>query len=156
MRVFSFTLMSLLLFACKNNEDNLLPLDISFSEIYKSYRSDINELNIQNINLIKETNTTTLIDMNDITLEYFNYLDSIQNLCADNQNPFFYKGQRAETAQVGNEFIEKTNDYLSKLSIKIKSQSLKKRVFLLLNVDDIKHDDEWFIIYIDYHFRNVI
>jgi len=144
------------LFACKNNEDNLLPLDISFSEIYKSYRSDINELNIQNINLIKETNTTTLIDMNDISLEYFNYLDSIQNLCADNQNPFFYKGKRAETTQVGNEFIEKTNDYLSKLSIKIKSQSLKKRVFLLLNVDDIKHDDEWFIIYIDYHFRNVI
>jgi|SRR5690554_6209701 len=155
MRIFSFTLMLLLLFACKNNKDNLLYLEMSYGEILKSYRSDINELKIQNINLIKKNNASMLTDMNDITLEYFSYLDSIQNLCIENQNPFFNKGKRAETTQIGNEFIEKTTDYLTKLNNNLQNNHLKKRASLLLNVDDIKYDDEWFIIYIDYHFRGV-
>lgn len=147
--------MLVLLISCENNVENRLSLDISFNEIYKRYSKDVDELKLLNFNLLKETNDGSLEETNELVMDYFNFLDSIQKLCINTHNPFFYKGERSETTELGIDFIQKTDDFLMELNKNIKNQSLKKRALILLNVDNIPYDDEWIIIYLDYHFRDI-
>ncbi len=150
-----FTILILLLISCKKNNDRLLHLDISFNIINRNINNDINELRLQNNKLVSDVNSDTVKDLNDSTIKYIRYLDSIQSLCLGNQTPFFFKGERSEKTRLSQDFIKKTNVFLSKLEYNIKSPFLKKRAYFLLNVNDIKLDEQSFIMYVECYFRNV-
>ena len=159
-RVFSLMFFFLFLFSCKNDEHKLLSLDIDSHRMQKNqenYKKDINYLKLQNNNLLKEINLNSITDIDNFSESYFNYLDSIQKLCSnDDYNPFFYKGRRGDITEVGNEFVKETNIYLSELNnTEIISPILKERANHLLNVEDFQYKDEWYAVYLDYYFRGV-
>ncbi len=102
-----FTILILLLISCKKNNDRLLHLDISFNIINRNINNDINELRLQNNKLVSDVNSDTVKDLNDSTIKYIRYLDSIQSLCLGNQTPFFFKGERSEETRLSQDFIKK-------------------------------------------------
>ena|SRR5690554_6821179 len=154
-RTLLFTLLIFLLISCKKNNDRLLHLDISFNIINRNINNEINELRLQNGKLVSNVNPGIVKDLNDSMIKYITYLDSIQSLCIGNQTPFFSKGERSEETKLTQDFIKKTNVFLSKLGHSIKSPFLKKRAYFLLNVNDIKLDEQSFIMYVECYFRNV-
>ena len=105
--------------------------------------------------LVNDVNSGIVRDFNDSALKYFGYLDSIQSLCIGNQTPFFFKGEWSEETKLSQDFTQKTNSFLSKLDNNVKSPLLKKRAYFLLNVNDIKLDEQSFIMYVECYFRNV-
>ena len=154
-RTLLFTILISLLISCKKNNDRLLHLDISFNIINRNINNDINELRLQNSELVNDVNSSIVKDLNDSALKYFRYLDSLQSLCIGNQTPFFFKGEWSEETKLSQDFIKKTNGFLSKLDYNIKNPFLKKRAYFLLNVNDIKLDEHSFIMYVECYFRNV-
>lgn len=124
-----FTILILLLISCKKNNDRLLHLDISFNIINRNINNDINELRLQNNKLVSDVNSDTVKDLNDSTIKYIRCLDSIQSLCLGNQTPFFFKGERSEETRLSQDFIKKTNVFLSKLEYNIESLLKKKSIF---------------------------
>lgn len=154
-RIFLLTMITVLLFSCKKEKEKLLYLDISFLAINKSNIKDINELKLQNNRIVNEVNSKSIENLNEISMEYLNYLDSIQSLCKNNQSPFFLEGNRSDATKLGQEFILKSNEFLDKLNKNIKSSTLKKRTYDLLNVNDIKIDEISSIMYVECYFRNV-
>src|SRR5690606_16457290 len=116
--------------------------------------NDVSNLMLQNNKLVNDVNSGIVRDFNDSALKYFGYLDSIQSLCVGNQTPFFFKGEWSEETKLSQDFIKKTNSFLSKLDDNVKSPLLKKRAYFLLNVNDIKLDEQSFIMYVECYFRN--
>lgn len=154
-KIVLFTALTLLLVSCEKDNKKLLDLDISFTIINYNVNRDINELKLQNNKLVNKVKFNVVNDLNNSSIAYFNYLDSIQSLCKDNQTPFFFKGERSESTKLSIDFIEKTNVFLNKLNDEIKNPTLRKRMYLLLNVDDIELDEQSSIMYIESYFRNV-
>ncbi|CAH8281858.1 hypothetical protein EV196_1173 [Mariniflexile fucanivorans] len=154
-RIVLLTALALLFFSCKKDEKKLLYLDISFRTINHNNIHDINELKLQNNKIVNETNSNIINVLNELSVAYLIYLDSIQSLCKSDQTPFFYKGNRSEATKLSHEFSRKTNEFLNKLNNNIKSSTLKKRTYSLLNVDDIKIDKASSIMYVECYFRNV-
>ena len=151
MKRFYFILF-LLFFSCNKKEYNTLFLEI----VYEDYKKDIDELKKQNIDLLKEIRSDAALDIHGYSNKYIKYLDSIQGLCTNNQSPFFYKARSKgdiRPTKVGEEFINKSNDFINYLNSITISSSLRNRALFLLNVDNIKNE-KWQIIYLDYYYYN--
>src|SRR5690554_2109850 len=149
-----FFIIFLALLSCENEKtDIIFQDDISFY-IQKDYQKDIEK--IQQINItLSQTTSDTISEINNLTDTYFQYLENLQELCSGERNPFFEPGRRSDVSKKGNEFLEKSSLFLNSLSELLENDEIKERAHLLLNVDDIKYDDEWFIVFIDFYFRGL-
>jgi len=140
-----------LLHSCNQEKENV-KISHSYNKILRDCTEDVNELKLQNGRLLKRMNYE--IVSNHISLEYIQYLDSIQKLCTSNLNPFFYEGDEIKTTKFGDEFIIRSSQFLEELTITINDTFLRRRAINLLSVEDFKYDEEWYISYLDYHFFN--
>jgi len=149
-----FFIILLALLSCENEKiDIILQDDVSFY-IQKDYQKDIEKIQRINISL-SQTTSDTIAEINNLTNNYFQYLENLQELCSGKKNPFFEPGRRSDVSKAGEEFLEKSSLFLNSLKDLLENDEIKDRAHLLLNVDDIKDDDEWFIVFIDLYFRGL-
>lgn len=141
------------LLSCKNEKTDIIFQEVSFY-VQKDYLKDIEIIKQINSSL-SETTSDTIAEINILTNDYFQYLENLQELCSGEKNPFFESGRRSDVSKEGKEFIEKSSFFLSSLKDLLKNSEIKERANLLLNVDDMKYDDKWFIVYIDFYFRGM-
>jgi|SRR5690554_174633 len=148
-----FFIILLALLSCENEKTDIVFQEVSFY-IQKDYQKDIEKIQQINISL-SQTTSDTISEINNLTHTYFQYLENLQELCSGKKNPFFEPGRRSDVSKKGNEFLEKSSLFLNSLSELLENDEIKERAHLLLNVDDIKYDDEWFIVFIDFYFRGL-
>lgn len=138
--------------SCESEKTDIIFQDVSYY-IQKDYQKDIEILKQINIYL-SQTTSNDISEVNSLINEYFNYIESLQENCLGEKNPFFEPGRRSDVSKKGKEFLQESSLFLKRLN-SLTNNGIKERVDLLFNVDDIKYDDEWFIVYIDFYFRGV-
>lgn len=149
-----FLIIILFMFSsCESEKTDIIFQDVSFY-IQKDYQKDIQKIQQINISL-SQTTSDTIAEITNLTNDYFQYLENLQKRCSGEKNPFFESGRRSDVSKEGKEFLEKSSFFLSSLKDLLKNDEIKDRANLLLNVNDIKYDDEWFIVYIDFYFRGM-
>lgn len=141
------------LLSCENEKTDILFQEVSFY-IQKDYQKDIEKIQKINKSLAQIT-SDTISEINNLTHAYFQYLENLQEHCSGERNPFFKPGRRSDVSKEGEEFLEKSAIFLSALNDLLKNDEIKDRAHLLLNVEDIKYDHEWFIVFIDFYFRGL-
>lgn len=148
-----FILILFTFLSCEIEKTDIISQDVSFY-IQKDYQKDIEKIQKINISLSQAT-SKTIVEINNLIDNYFDYLENLQELCSGKKNPFFEEGERSNVSKKGKEFLEKSSFFLNSLNDLLKNFEIKDRANLLLNVNDIKYDDEWFIVYIDFYFRGL-
>lgn len=148
-----FILILFTLLSCEIEKTDIVFQDVSFY-IQKDYQKDIEKIRKINISL-SQTTSNTIDEINNLIEDYFQYLENLQESCSGGKNPFFEEGKRSKVTKEGKEFIEKSSSFLDSLNDLLKNFEIKDRANLLLNVNDIKYDHEWFIVYIDFYFRGL-
>lgn len=153
-RFFVFILFLLpTLLSCEIEKTDIIFEDVSFY-IQKDYQKDIEK--IQKINTsLSQTTSSTIDEINNLIEDYFRFIENLQEICSGGKNPFFEVGERSNVSKEGKEFLEKSSLFLDSLNDLLTNFEIKDRANLLLNVNDIKYDDEWFIVYIDFYFRGL-
>lgn len=135
MRKIFFTLGLIILFSCNRKQDkDVIVLETSFNRKIEICREDVNELKHQNIFILKNINSydNSSLEIDSYFKKYINYLDSIQKLCTNNQNPFFKKSKEIEPTELGKDFIKKSNQFLDKLNDVAIQFNLKKELLFYL------------------------
>lgn len=148
-----FILILLTLLSCETEKTDIVFQGVSFY-MQKNYQKDIEKIRKSNFSL-SQTTSNTVNEINNLIDDYFQYIENLQKSCSGGKNPFFEEGKRSKVTKEGKEFIEKSSSFLDSLNDLLKNFEIKDRANFLLNVNDIKYDHEWFIVYIDFYFRGL-
>lgn len=132
--------MFIIFISCSSNNESYKECEVTYRILIKDntkYNSYLKE-NIQS-EIKKNPNNKIIVKYDSLTQNYLNYLSEVEAEIINKTAEIFFENDKYSAK--GKEFINKTKEYKTEIEKIVASTNLKKRINLVLNINDLQQPD---------------
>lgn len=148
-------LITFLFFNCQSKMNSDEKIDVLYNLQLKENNQIIDNLeetiNKKINNSINLTQYDQINKCDSLSKEYFNYLESVENVIKEKGFQVFFVGD--EYSKFGKEYISNSEKYIKGIENLMPSKNLLERINITLNTKDVKNENDFYIKYLDYYFK---